>query len=319
MASSCTSGSCPRIANFSNPGVFNSGYTTGGTNQNNTLSINNAALTVANFRQASAAGGGSGGPGGTGGGGSGPWVASVTALTSTVTATWPLPPNGFVPSSYQVEIANAATGATVAIVNVGTTQFYSTALANGSYVLRVRATNDAGSAVTTSDVTFLVGPPVTSTVPFAPQDLRAELSAGRVTLTWNVSTGTPLFSGFIVDVGTAPSLSNLGSYDTGSTAFRLVSPQPTPGVYYVRVRARNAFGASAPSNEVIVYVPGSPATACPGAPVSRSRACRTLPSSRACGAGGGAPRRPYLASMSCLTKASMSCLTKLTTPSRPAT
>ena len=65
MASACTTGSCPRIANFSNPGVFNNGLTTGSATQNNTLSINNAALTVANWRASASSGGG----GGTGGGG----------------------------------------------------------------------------------------------------------------------------------------------------------------------------------------------------------------------------------------------------------
>ena len=39
-------------------------------------------------------------------------------------------------------------------------------------------------------VSSLVPRPPTSP-PFAPQDLRAEWSAGRVTLTWNVSAGTP--------------------------------------------------------------------------------------------------------------------------------
>ena len=91
-----------------------------------------------------------------------------------------------------------------------------------------------------------------------------------MTLTWNVSIDTPAFSSFTIDVGTAPSLSNLGSFDTGSTALRLVTPQPLPGIYFVRVRAQNAFGSSPASNEVIVNLIGSSASSCsqpPAAPV----------------------------------------------------
>jgi predicted phage tail protein len=99
-------------------------------------------------------------------------------------------------------------------------------------------------------------------------NLRAEPSSGQVTLTWDVSAGTPAFAGFSIEVGTALSLSNLGSFDTGSTALRYIAPQPPPGVYFVRVRARNAFGSSPPSNEVSVQVVGTPASACQGPPAA---------------------------------------------------
>ena len=269
MASSCTNGTCPRIANFSNPGIFNNGYVTGTNNQNNSLSINNAALTVANWRQSAASGGSGGGTGGgsSTGGSTGVWTTSITALVNTVTATWPVPPNGFVPTGYQVEIVNSASNSTVAIVNVGTSMFYSTTLANGSYVLRVRALGSAGVGATTTDASFTIGPPVANIAPLAPRDLRFDLTGGRVTLSWNVSAATAPWSSFIVDVGTASSLSNLGSYDTGSPLRQLVAPQPLPGVYFVRVRARNSFGVSDPSNEVLVYIPGQVSSACSGPPV----------------------------------------------------
>ena len=53
MAYDCTGGGCPRVLHFSNPGVNYSGAPTGTAAQhNNALSINNNAMTVANFRQA---------------------------------------------------------------------------------------------------------------------------------------------------------------------------------------------------------------------------------------------------------------------------
>ena len=53
MAYDCSGGGCPRVLHFSNPGVNYSGAPTGTAAQhNNALSINNNAMTVANFRQA---------------------------------------------------------------------------------------------------------------------------------------------------------------------------------------------------------------------------------------------------------------------------
>jgi hypothetical protein len=54
MAYNCPSG-CPRVNYFSNPNVNYAGYPTGTSTQNNALSINNTAYTVANFRVANTA------------------------------------------------------------------------------------------------------------------------------------------------------------------------------------------------------------------------------------------------------------------------
>ncbi|MGD9904137.1 MAG: reprolysin-like metallopeptidase [Vicinamibacterales bacterium] len=68
MAYNCAAG-CPRVLHFSNPDVSYSGATTGSPAQhNNALSINNAAATLANFRQAV-------------GGGSAPTVTAIGNVT----------------------------------------------------------------------------------------------------------------------------------------------------------------------------------------------------------------------------------------------
>ena len=213
MASACSSGSCPRIANFSNPGIFNNGYTYRQPTQNNTLSINNAALTVANWRQSAASGGGTTGGGSSTGGATGIWATSITALVNTVTATWPVPPNGFVPTGYQVEIVNTTTNATVAIVNVAHVDVLQH-VARQRLLRAARARARRGRRRRDDDgrASFLIGPPVANIPPLAPENLRFDLTGGRVTLTWNVSAATAPWSSFIVDVGTASSLSNLGSY-----------------------------------------------------------------------------------------------------------
>lgn len=256
MAYACSNANCPRIANFSNPSVSQNGGPMGTASQNNSLSINNAALTVANFRQSFDASATSGGPS----------ALLVQVAGSTVTASWGPPTDGSTPASYRVEISLASTNQQVAIVNVGTATVFSATLVNGSYLLRVRATYANGTSVATSDVPFTIGPITINNAPLAPQDLRAELSALTVALLWNVHLASAIPTSFIIDVGTAPSLSNLGSFDTGAIAFRLDAARPAPGIYYVRVRARNAFGISPPSNEVKVTVTGG--GGCSGAPVA---------------------------------------------------
>jgi hypothetical protein len=73
-----------------------------------------------------------------------------------------------------------------------------------------------------------------------------------VRLTWDRSPA--LIAGFVVEAGSAPGLSNLGTFPV-TNGTTLTVPNVPPGTYYVRVRAWNYIGASAPSNEIIVAVP----------------------------------------------------------------
>lgn len=63
-------------------------------------------------------------------------------------------------------------------------------------------------------------------------------------------------SGSVVNgiVTLACGATNFGSLPTGHLDTAFATPAPA-GVYFVRVRAVNAFGSSAPTNEVQLVVP----------------------------------------------------------------
>jgi hypothetical protein len=65
---------------------------------------------------------------------------------------------------------------------------------------------------------------------------------------------------YVLEVGSGSGAANLATVQTANTSFSAVGP---PGLYYTRVRARNACGVSPPSNEVVVQLgcqgpPGTP-------------------------------------------------------------
>jgi predicted phage tail protein len=86
-----------------------------------------------------------------------------------------------------------------------------------------------------------------------------------VTLVWIPSPagGAPAY--YVIEAGSGPGFSNLANFSTGTAvpAFRAVGVPN--GVYFVRVRAANAWGVSATSNEVVIVI---------GAPIATSRASR---------------------------------------------
>jgi hypothetical protein len=104
-----------------------------------------------------------------------------------------------------------------------------------------------------------------SVVPGAPRNLTAQVVGGTVTLTWDVPIGGGLPIDYVVEAGTGPGLSNIATGPTNTLATTFTTSSVANGTYYWRVRARNAVGASLPSNEVSVTVE-SPVENPPGAP-----------------------------------------------------
>jgi len=98
--------------------------------------------------------------------------------------------------------------------------------------------------------------------PSAPLGLTSNVSGSTVSLGWQAPPGA--IATYIIEAGSAPGLSNLANFQTGNPATTFSTGGVGPGVYYVRVRAANADGASAPSNEVVLAVgAGCPIPAAP--------------------------------------------------------
>ena len=99
------------------------------------------------------------------------------------------------------------------------------------------------------------------TIPGPPTGLVATPTSSNVTLRWvsPASGGAP--TGYVLDVGSVTGQSNLGSFPLPNTT-TLTAPAPA-GQYFVRLRAVNACGSSAPSAELSFTI----AAAAPVAPL----------------------------------------------------
>lgn len=103
--------------------------------------------------------------------------------------------------------------------------------------------------------------PAESQVPSAPR-LDSLVDGQFVRLTWRPGSGSPPVSTYVLEVGSAPGLADVLVLDLGATlSLETIAPV---GTYFVRVRALNASGSSAPSLTKTVIVP----TQCTGPPTS---------------------------------------------------
>jgi hypothetical protein len=57
---------------------------------------------------------------------------------------------------------------------------------------------------------------------------------------------------YIVEAGSRPGLSDIAAFETGNSRTSVYIASVPPGIYYVRVRARNGAGVSEASNEITV-------------------------------------------------------------------
>lgn len=178
-----------------------------------------------------------------------PQRLTASLANATVTLGWQAgaPPAA---SSFQVEAGTSAGGTDVGVFTVGTATRVSGTLPPGTYFTRVRGIGAGGTGAASSEVIVTV--PSTSTPPNAPSTLSASVAGGVVTLSWGAASGNA--TSYVIEAGTASGLTNIGALPTGGLDTTFSTPAPA-GTYFVRVRAANAFGQSAGSNEVVVVVP----------------------------------------------------------------
>jgi hypothetical protein len=181
-------------------------------------------------------------------------VASLNG--STLTFAWSAPIGGGRPRTYWLDAGSSVGLNDLASFSTGSaaTSFSIRGVPAGTYYVRARAANDAGlSAASNEVVVFVIGSAAgCSAPPAAPGGLRSVVLDSNVTLAWNPAAGSP--ASYIIEAGSFPGESNVLVSDTGTTATMMTAANVGGGTYFVRVRARNACGASAPSNEVSVVV-----------------------------------------------------------------
>jgi hypothetical protein len=236
MAYDCPAPGCPRVAHMSSATVLFQGRATGNAGQHNALSINSAAFTVANWRQAVTE--------------PNMLPPAPTNLQTQVSGTtvafqWGLSAGA---TGYTFQIGSAPGLANVVHAPIGQIFGGELTLGLGTYYWRVIATNAHGAS-TSAEAQFSV----TSTcgVSTPPRDLVASVTGGHVMLVWSPPTLGPV-STYIVEAGSSSGGANLFNAPVGpNTTVQAFVPG---GVYFVRVRAGNACGNSAPSNEIFFTV-----------------------------------------------------------------
>jgi lysophospholipase L1-like esterase len=99
--------------------------------------------------------------------------------------------------------------------------------------------------------------------PAAPLNLVGTTSGSRVALAWQAPAGGDAPTSYVIEAGSASGRTDLANFDTGVAAPAFTADNVPSATYFVRVRAKNAAGVSAPSNEIVLNVN---ATGCPAPP-----------------------------------------------------
>ena len=190
----------------------------------------------------------------------------VTLSTgNTVTLTWGAPSSGDPVTTYLIEAGSSSGLANLANVttNSTTTSFNASGVGNGTYFIRVRAQNASGASAASNESMLVVGSAACTSAPSAPAGFAIAVSGGTLTLTWSAPAGGCASSSYLLQAGSSAGSSELANSNVGGGT-TYVASGVSAGTYFVRVRAVNAFGQSAASNEVTAVVTGGVPTPVPG-------------------------------------------------------
>jgi hypothetical protein len=181
-------------------------------------------------------------------------VASVAGTV--VTLTWNAPAGGGAPAQYVIEAGSSSGAMNLATMpTAGAATSFSAMAPPGTYYVRVKARNAAGTSAASNEVVVIVGGGG-RTVPAAPVGLTFTRTGSVVSLQWSPPTQGGAPDSYLVEAGSIPGASNLAMFDVGLTT--TITATAAPGTYFVRVRARNTGGVGPASNEAVIQVSDRP-------------------------------------------------------------
>jgi glucose/arabinose dehydrogenase len=179
----------------------------------------------------------------------------VVVSGSIAVVRWNAPREGAVPSQYQLEAGSAAGASNLAVVSVNASlNLLSFAgLPPGTYFVRLRAIGQSGASAPSEEVVVVVSATGCTTSPPAPLGLAAIVNGRAVRLVWDEPATANGPVDLLIEAGSQPGVANLAIFAVDGT-LRVITVAAPPGTYFVRLRARNACGTSAPSEEIVVTV-----------------------------------------------------------------
>jgi Fibronectin type III domain len=178
---------------------------------------------------------------------------------------------GTSPNAPSISPAGGLSGSTPGTGNSisGTTTTWS-CLTAGSVGIFGSAAGCGASGITASSL----GRVFALAAPGPSGNLSGSVSGSTVTLNWLAPTSPDPATSYVIEAGSSSGATNIAVFDTDSTATTLTVTGVPAGTYFVRVRAKNSSGSSAPSNEIVLTVGGGPppCTTAPGVPTGLSAA-----------------------------------------------
>ena len=178
---------------------------------------------------------------------------SFTALANNVTFTWNPPASGH-PAAYVLAVGSAPGSSDVLRYQFPPATSLSAVGIPGTFFVRLHSVGSCGESAPSNQVTVTL--PAPCVTPTAPQNFTFSVAPNRtVTLNWAApAAGSAPFT-YLLEVGSAPGLSNVLIAPVGAIT-HLQVPGVPPGTYFVRVRAVNPCGTPGnPSTEQTITVP----------------------------------------------------------------
>ena len=195
-----------------------------------------------------------------------PSALTASSTDSSILLSWAPPTAGAAPTGYVIDAGSGPGLSDLGSFPTGSTATSIAALGIPPrlYWVRVRATNGAGSSGPSNEALLVVGP-APPPAPGAPTGLTGWATGSSLTLSWTPAGEGGTVVSYVIEAGSMPGLADLASHSTGSPATSFSVTGVPDGLYYLRIRAANASGLSAPSNEFPLRV-GTPPALPPGIP-----------------------------------------------------